>query len=251
MTPLTKVKFVGSELNTPAHKRDYNQEHFTEAAPEYDRATRMLSLGGDAVWKRRLIDALPALSSPQCLDLACGTGDICFLLAEKFGDSVIQGIDLTQEMLRFADIRNPFGARVNFRQGDMGQLPQDSESIDLVTGSYALRNAPDLDQTLKEIHRVLRPSGYAAFLDFSKSESIMIQKVQFHLLKFWGSFCGWWLHRNTAVHGYISESLRTWPTRARLHQQMTECGFTVIQTQCFYGGLVELTVIQKSNPSSC
>jgi ubiquinone/menaquinone biosynthesis methyltransferase len=246
MIAISKVKSVGEELNSPAHKRDYNEEHFTEAAPEYDRATRMLSLGGDAVWKRRLIDALPPLTHPKCLDLACGTGDICFLLAEKFEDASIQGLDLTQEMLRFADMRNLFGARINFRKGDMGDLPQDDESIDLVTGSYALRNAPDLNQALKEIHRVLRPSGTAAFLDFSKSESRVMQKVQFYLLKFWGSFCGWMLHRNTAVHGYISESLRIWPTRTQLQHQFNECGFKILKTKRFYGGIVELVLVEKA-----
>jgi ubiquinone/menaquinone biosynthesis methyltransferase len=246
MTTITTIKTAANKLNTPEHKRDYNEEHFTEAAPEYDRATRMLSLGGDAAWKRWLIEALPPLSRPECLDLACGTGDICFLLAERYNDARIRGLDLTQEMLRFADMRNTFGARVHFEQGDMSRLPQADESVDLVTGSYALRNAPDLDQTLKEIHRVLRPSGTAAFLDFSKSESILMQQVQFHLLKFWGSFCGWWLHRNCAVHGYISESLRIWPTRTQLHKQFKECGFSLLQTKRFYGGIVELTLIQKT-----
>jgi demethylmenaquinone methyltransferase/2-methoxy-6-polyprenyl-1,4-benzoquinol methylase len=245
MTAVSKVKSDGNELNTPVHKRDYNEEHFTEAAPEYDRATRMLSLGRDAVWKRRLIEALPPLVQPECLDLACGTGDICFLLAEKFKDAQIQGLDLTQEMLRHADMRNTFGARVHFQRGDMGQLPQADASIDLVTGSYALRNAPDLNETLEEIHRVLRSSGYAAFLDFSKPESTVMQQVQFHLLKFWGSFCGWWFHRNCAVHGYISESLRFWPTRTQLHKQFSECGFKVLQTNPFYGGMVELILVQK------
>ena len=61
MTTIATIKPAANNLNTPVHKRDYNEEHFTEAAPEYDRATRMLSLGGDAVWKRRLIEALPPL----------------------------------------------------------------------------------------------------------------------------------------------------------------------------------------------
>jgi len=245
MTTIATIKSAANKLSTPVHKRVYNEEHFTEAAPEYDRATRMLSLGGDAAWKRRLIEAIPPLPKPECLDLACGTGDICFLLAEKFNDSNIQGLDLTQEMLRFADIRNTFGTRVSFQQGDMGELPQADASIDLVTGSYALRNAPDLDQALREIHRVLRPSSYAAFLDFSKSDSILMQKIQFHLLKFWGSFCGWWFHRNRAVHGYISESLRVWPTRTQLHKQLSEHGFDVIRAESFYGGMVELTLVRK------
>jgi ubiquinone/menaquinone biosynthesis C-methylase UbiE len=40
--------------------------------------------------------------------------------------------------------------------------------VDIVTGGYALRNAPDLGTAIDEISRVLKPCGVAAFLDFSK-----------------------------------------------------------------------------------
>jgi demethylmenaquinone methyltransferase/2-methoxy-6-polyprenyl-1,4-benzoquinol methylase len=42
-----------------------------------------MSLGCDAAWKRNLVAALPEKEAPACLDLACGTGDVTFLLADK------------------------------------------------------------------------------------------------------------------------------------------------------------------------
>ena len=123
-------------------KRDFNRIHFGEAASRYDFATKALSLGGDAGWKRQLIAALP--NNPQVvLDLACGTGDVCILLGERFSDTRIEGLDLTREMLDIAEQRNTYGERIRFVQGDLCALPQAEESMDVVTGSYALRNAPD------------------------------------------------------------------------------------------------------------
>ena len=112
----------------------------------------------------------------MALDLACGTGDVCFLLAERFSNAGIEGLDLTREMLDIAERRNQFGDRVNFVQGDICNLPQASDSKDLITGSYAWRNAPDLLKMLQEIHRVLKPGGVVAFLDFSKSPSAACEK---------------------------------------------------------------------------
>ncbi len=242
---MNRVEAATFHLDSPEAKRSYNEQHFTEAAPEYDRATRLLSLGRDASWKRQLLRALPALTAPHCLDLACGTGDICFLLAERFDDAQIEGLDLTPEMLRLAERRNRFDQRVRFIQGDMGALPQADASVDLVTGSYALRNAPDLTRALQEIGRVLKPGGYAAFLEFSKPSSACLQALQLRLLRFWGRFCGWWFHRNPAVHGYIAESLRGFPARAELHALLKAQGFESLKAKRFYGGIVELILLQK------
>jgi len=46
-------------LDVPERKRTYNERHFAEAASRYDVATRAMSLGRDAAWKRALVSALP------------------------------------------------------------------------------------------------------------------------------------------------------------------------------------------------
>lgn len=71
---------IRDHLLVPERKKLYNERHFSEAAPRYDFATRAMSLGRDAAWKRCLVGALPAWPSPSCADLACGTGDVTFLL---------------------------------------------------------------------------------------------------------------------------------------------------------------------------
>ena len=79
-------------IQTPERKRDYNEQHFSEAASRYDFATRAMSLGRDLAWKRQLIALLPDMAKPVCLDLACGTGDVTFMLAEKYPDGEITGL---------------------------------------------------------------------------------------------------------------------------------------------------------------
>ncbi len=105
-------------LDVAERKRTYNERHFAEAAPRYDVATRMMSLGRDAAWKRALVGALPDLPSPVCVDLACGTGDVAFLLAGRYPGGVVTGVDLSAPMLAIARERNRF-ANVRFEQGDL------------------------------------------------------------------------------------------------------------------------------------
>ena len=231
-------------LNEAESKRNYNRVHFAEAAPRYDFVTKALSFGGDAVWKKRLVAAL-ADEPASALDLACGTGDVCFLLAARFPAASVEGLDLTEEMLEIANQRNRFGDRVRFIQGDLCALPRADAAVDLVTGSYALRNAPDLKEAIQEIHRVLKPGGVAAFLDFSKSPSARSQKIQYGLLRFWGGLWGLLLHGNPAVHGYISESLKGYPSRPELDALFAAAGFDKKTSRLFYGGMTELLVFKK------
>lgn len=173
---------IGDHLKKPETKKYYNEQVFSEIAPRYDFITRALSLWRDAAWKRDLIAALPVKKNPVCLDLACGTGDIAFLLAEKYPQGQIIGLDITEPMLEISRSRNSY-ANVDFTNQDMSQLEFETNSIDVVTGGYALRNAPDLSIVIKEIHRVLKPGGTAAILDFSKPANKTGQMFEYWLLK--------------------------------------------------------------------
>lgn len=233
----------------PESKQMFNRSLFAEVAPKYDFITKALSFGRDATWKRRLLTSLPASVSPACMDLACGTGDLTRMLAERYSDGRITGLDLTPEMLEIADkLTDAFN--VDYIQGSMAGLPFDSASIDIVTGGYALRNAPSLNQTIDEIARVLRPGGMAAFLDFSKPHNRFGQLLSHAALKFWGGFWGLLLHGNADVYGYIADSLKLFPDRIELRERFALRGFTLQSSTRFFGGLLEVVQFEKTGTGS-
>lgn len=235
---------IKDHIHTPESKRVYNEQHFSEAASRYDFATRAMSLGRDAAWKRQLVAILPDLPAPTCVDLACGTGDIAFLLAEKYPQGQVLGIDLTEPMLALARARN-CSKRVDFLCGDMANTGLPEDCADIVTGSYAVRNAPELRQAFKEIHRILKPAGVVALLDFSKPPNRFLQSLQFAILKYWCGFWGLVLHGNPEVHAYIAASLDCFPDREQLRTLIDETGFVVSRSRRFYFGVLELLVLHK------
>ena len=235
---------IGDHLENPESKKYYNERVFSEIAPRYDFITRVLSFGRDATWKRALISLLPPYESPACVDLACGTGDISFLLANKYTHGRIAGLDITEPMLDIARHRNAH-PNISFVKQDMGSLEIESESVDIVTGGYALRNAPNLETVIAEISRVLKPRGVAAFLDFSKPGANIPQKIEYWGLKIWTGLWGVLLHRNHEVYSYIAESLQRFPDRRHLRNMFQQEGFSVIDSRLFFGGITELLVVQK------
>jgi demethylmenaquinone methyltransferase/2-methoxy-6-polyprenyl-1,4-benzoquinol methylase len=240
---MTSWSNIRAGIQTPDKKRDYNSGLFTRVAREYDGATRAMSLGRDQTWKRRLVALLPTLAAPHCVDLACGTGDVAAALAKRFACGEIVGIDLTPAMVEVARERCP-QTNVSFQVADMSRTGIADGWADVVTGSYALRNAPVLDDALAEIHRVLKPGGCAAFLDFSKSPTQWRQSLQIPLLKIWGGFWGLILH-GSPEHAYIAESLRQFPNRLALREQFARHGFRLRQSRNCFSGMLEILVLER------
>ncbi|MHC1764827.1 MAG: class I SAM-dependent methyltransferase [Verrucomicrobiia bacterium] len=234
---------IRAAIQTPATKRSYNERLFTRVATEYDQATRAMSLGRDRVWKRRLVELLPALPSPRCVDLACGTGDVALELASRFPTGCIAGVDLTPAMIDVARSRCR-SANLTFSIGDMCCTPFPNEWADIVTGSYALRNAPTLDDALRELRRILKPGGSAAFLDFTKSPVGWRQALQLPLLKCWGGLWGILIHGGPE-HAYIAESLRQFPDRLALRRRFASHGLELQTSRDCFGGMLEILVLVK------
>lgn len=231
-------------LDTAEDKKQFNLEHFTESAARYDFATRALSLWQDHSWKKLLVKIAPALDSANCLDLACGTGDVTFLLAEKYPKANIIGTDITPAMLEIARKKNQY-ENVDFETADIAELNYPDQSFDLITGSYALRNSPDIIKSLHRIYDILKPGSHFIFLDFAKPESKRQQKFQYYLLKFWGSLWGILLHGNPEVHGYISASLQQYPPPSILDAMIAETGFSKASETDLFFGMLKLIDLKK------
>jgi demethylmenaquinone methyltransferase/2-methoxy-6-polyprenyl-1,4-benzoquinol methylase len=204
-----------------------------------------MSLGRDASWKRALVDSLPDLSAPVCVDIACGTGDLAFLLAEKYPGGKIVGVDLAGPMIDLARGRNR-RRNVRFARQEISALAFPSEVADVVTGGYALRNAPELEPALDEVLRILKPGGVAAFLDFAKPATRILQAPERWLLAAWCGFWGFALHADPGIHGgYIAATLSGFPDRSLLRELFAARGLAPESSRRFFLGITELIVFRK------
>lgn len=226
------------------NKKKYNKDLFALIAPKYNWSTRILSLGQDQNWKNNLILSLPHLKKPVCLDVACGTGDVTFRIAKKYFNAKIYGLDITKEMIKKAIEFNKF-SNVKFVCQDMCNTSFENNTFDIITGSYALRNAPNLQNTLTEIYRILKPQGTFAVLDFSKFDNKFAQKIQYYVLLYWGYLWGIILHRNHTTYGYIAESLYHYPTKNELEKLMQDFNFKIVKKQNFFFGMMQLLILKK------
>ena len=141
---------------------------FDSIAPKYDFLNRVLSLGMDRLWRRRLVRRLDRVlrhrSGDQegkpaaILDVACGTGDLTIALARK-GWSLI-GVDISRGMVEIARRKCvEKGVEVSFEIASADSLPFADATFSDVTISFGIRNFDRRSECIDEIFRVTAPSG--------------------------------------------------------------------------------------------
>ena len=242
--PSRKLFAGKSNFSDSESKRKYNLSLFKEVAPKYQYATIALSFGQDRHWKKLLIDQTPTEKQLVIVDIATGTGDIAQLLKKKYTQSLVLGVDQSIDMMHYQKNRNT-QEKMYVSAQDMNVLALKKESVDLVTGGYALRNAPDISTTLDEIHRILKPGGYAAFLDFSRLSSRVWWAIEYRLLKFWGIIWGFLLHRDPSVYAYIAESLSRFPDEKEIVKLFGVKGFELHKSIRLFGGFLNISIVKK------
>lgn len=101
-------------------------------------------------------------SGETVLDLGSGAGLDCFLAAKKVGDNgKVFGVDMTSEMISTAsDNAERFGfSNVEFRLGDIENLPVEDNSVDVIISNCVINLAPNKDRVFNESYRVLKKGG--------------------------------------------------------------------------------------------
>ena len=110
-----------------------------------------------------MLEVLPLKQGMTILDVGCGSGKQCFsYLAHLSGKADITGGDVSKPLLEKAKEENQkLGNRVTFQTLDFNQkFPFDDKKFDLVSCSFAIYYAEDIPETIKEMHRILKPGRF-------------------------------------------------------------------------------------------
>ena len=138
---------------------DFNEEMAAELEAVYSKR--------DILRRRALVhEALGAAPGDRVLDAGCGAG---FYVAETLervgpGGSVV-GVDASQPMLALAAKRSEGHDNVSFHEGDVTALPVADADFDRALSVQVLEYVADIPGALRELHRVLRPSGRVLLWD--------------------------------------------------------------------------------------
>lgn len=131
----------------------------------YDSISRLaaLSVGGEMRFRQLALQPLLITPEMRVLDLCCGSGQVTRFLVQR--SSYVTGLDASPRSLRRAQQNVP---EAEYVEGWAESMPFNNQQFDLVHTSVALHEmkSDQLRQILREVHRVLKPGGIFACIDF-------------------------------------------------------------------------------------
>lgn len=216
---------------------------FARIAGRYDVANHLLSGGVDYWWRQRLVRVVHDAHPGAVLDLATGSGDVAFALADGLPPGTpITGMDFCQPMLDEAVKKrsdSPRWTEIEFQQGDGMSLPLSDRSFDTVTISFGLRNMADRHKALSEMRRVLRPGGRLFVLEFSQP-FFWFRPFYYAYLKFVLPVVAGVVTGDKSAYEYLCGSIELFPDRAGISAEIVRAGFSSVHATPMTFGIVAL-----------
>lgn len=229
-------------ITSKEKKQLFVNQMFSTIAPRYDLVTSLLSYGQDRRWKKKLVRLTGVRPDHIILDLACGTGDITFMLAKMVTTGHVIGVDITPGMIEIARRKKQqWGINcIDFEVDDITRLEFSKNTFDRITVGYGVRNVPDISQLLSEVFRMLKPGGKFLSLDFAKPANPLYRQAFLSYLTIVGSTLGWVMHGDPDVYRYIPESLKLYPAQQGVQLLMDKAGFVDTGYLTFGGGITAI-----------
>jgi len=218
---------------------------FHSVAGRYDLMNDLMSGGLHRAWKAALVAAVnpPKRGTPfALLDLAGGTGDVAFRVADAGGPGThVTVADINADMLQVGRERAAkSGHQIEFIEANAEALPFPDRSFDAVTIAFGIRNVPQIDVALGEIHRVLKIGGRFLCLEFSSVDVPGLDRLydlySFNVIPAVGRA----VTGDAEAYRYLVESIRKFPRPEKFADIIRAAGFRRVSFQSMTGGVVAL-----------
>jgi demethylmenaquinone methyltransferase / 2-methoxy-6-polyprenyl-1,4-benzoquinol methylase len=216
----------------------YVLQMFGAIADHYDLMNWVMTFGQDQRWRRQAAEAAGLQPGQQALDVATGTGDLAFELAEDVAPTGhVIGMDFSEPMLRIARRK---AARkklpVAFEVGDALHIDYPDDRFDASSCGFGLRNVDDRQRALNEMTRVVRPGGRVVILELTPPTNPLARRYMDEVVPRLGGM----IARAREAYTYLPESVQEFPDAETLGRMMQSAGLKRVTYRLLNFGTVAL-----------
>jgi len=222
------TKIIKPYKNSDLGKKEQVAKMFDAISKNYDGLNRVISLGIDIKWRKKVVEIVGKNNPKQILDIATGTGDLALMMAELNPDKII-GLDISEGMLavgkeKIANVN--LSEKIEMVVGDSEEMPFDDNTFDAITVSFGVRNFANLDKGIQEIARVLKPSGVLVILETSNPTKFPFKQGYKLYTNLFLPVIGKLFSKDKVAYSYLSESANSFPFGTAFNNILQKNGFT-------------------------
>lgn len=216
-------------------------EVFEKISDNYDHMNSVISFQQHNKWRKDTMDKMQVPRGATALDVCCGTADWTIALAEATGEAGrVVGLDFSQNMLNVGIEKTKAMPQVELIQGNAMALPFADNSFDFATIGFGLRNVPDYEQVLSEMHRVLKPGGMIVSLETSQPSNLLFKPFFRLYFRFIMPVFGKMFAKSYQEYSWLQESAKGFPGMKDLAKLFVKVGFEKVKYKPYTGGAAAL-----------
>ncbi len=215
---------------------------FDSIAKRYDGLNRVLSLGMDGRWRKKMVQSLVFEEGREILDLATGTADVAIAISKHRPGTKVVGLDPSTQMLEVGQqklVENTLDADIELVVGDAQDLPFEDNRFSSTTISFGLRNVPDRRLCVHEMARVTQPGGTVAILELSEPTKGPLKGLAKGWIHSAVPKIGAWVSSDPA-YAYLAKSIAAFPPPDVVMQWMRDAGLNNVEAKGMSFGAVQL-----------
>ena len=247
---MTEVEKVNPYEGDNRSKKEQVAAMFDAIAPSYDFMNRAMTFGLDRLWLRALLKKARAAMPGDIIDLATGTGDVAFALADKLPKAQIKGLDISEGMLEKARRRaenTSLAQRMSFQCADCLATGLPNGCTDLITVAYGVRNFADIEGGYREMFRLLRPGGMLAVLELSRPVNPIVKAGYTVYTRALIPLVGRLVSGDSSAYSYLLDSIAAAPAGPAMCAIMERAGFKDVSFKRLTLGVCTLYTAYKKN----
>ncbi|MDA9624769.1 bifunctional demethylmenaquinone methyltransferase/2-methoxy-6-polyprenyl-1,4-benzoquinol methylase UbiE [Candidatus Pelagibacter bacterium] len=210
---------------------------FSKVHKKYDLMNDIMSIGIHRIWKKKLIEWINPQKNETLIDVASGTGDVAKLFSKKNNHfSQISCVEPNDEMYTAGKENLKTFKNIKWYKSSAEKLPFKNNFFDFYTISYGIRNVSDINLSLQEALRVLKPGGRFMCLEFSKIDNEIINLLYQQYSKAI-PVIGKYIVGSSKPYDYLIQSINEFYTQEELASLMKKNGFFNVEYRNLSNGI--------------
>ena len=213
---------------------------FQDVFDKYDLMNDLMSLGIHRLWKKNFINWLNPQKNTTLVDVASGTGDIAKLYLNKINyKGHVCCVDESKEMLNINREKLKGNINVKWFCSSAEKLPFKNNYFDYYTISFGIRNINNINNALKEAHRVLKPGGRFLCLEFAKVKNEILNKF-YQIYSRSIPKIGKLMVGKSEPYEYLVHSIEKFYSQEEFFEQIKKQNFANVSYRNLSGGIVAI-----------